>query len=167
MGYKSKEHLSSTQKKVRHPRRCIYAGEHKNTDITLARDILSLYITCKLGYSPIRHILGLSSDKKVEDVIRQHMLGRKCVDGSIGELYCPGSATIEECYKGIIQGCIKKYNTQEDPYNKKMMTTGKWTDDPIHKKSNKCPHCNTELQPEWVACPYCGRNLSTKQKSLF
>lgn len=165
---KTKEHLSSTQKKVKNPRRCIYDGPQKNTDSDLARDILSLYITCKLGYSPIRHILGLSSDKKIEDVIRQHMLGRKGVDGSIGELYCPGSKVLEECCVPIIQNLIHVYDTKNDPYVVEMMVSGKWSDDPISNKSNKCGHCGKDLQPDWISCPYCGehRNL-TKSKSLF
>jgi hypothetical protein len=168
MSTESRKHLSSTQRKVKQPRRCIYDGEHQNTDKTLARDILSLYITCKLGYSAIRHILGLPNDKKIEDVVRQHMVGRKGVDGAIGELQCPGSTTIEESYKTVVEQCMRDYKTQNDPYNVKMMTTGKWEDDPVAKKITTCAFCGKELEDSWVACPYCGKNRDAgKQKNLF
>lgn len=166
---KSKEHLSSTQKKVKQPRRCIYDGEKKNTEPELARDILSLYITCKLGYSAIRHVLGLNSDKKIEDVIRQHMLGRKGVDGTIGELSCPGSTEIEECYKSVVADAIRRYKTHEDEYNIKMMSTGKWSDDPVIKKPTTCRKCSRELDSEWKLCPFCGTHVKDEstQRKLF
>lgn len=165
---KSRQNLSSTQKKVKQPRRCIYSGENKNTNPELARDILSLYITCRLGYSAIRHVLGLSTDKKVEDVIRQHMLGRKGVDGTIGELSCPGSTEIYEYYKGVITEVVKRYGTESDPYVVEMLTTGKWKDDPVVKKQTTCLQCGKELQDDWISCPYCGKSRrSGTQRSLF
>lgn len=156
MSKKSTENLSSTQKKVKNPRRCIYDGDKKNTDPELARDIISLYVTCKLGYSPIRHIVGLSSDKKIEDVIRQHMLGRKDVDGTIGELSCPNSTEISESCMWLIQEYIQKYNTGEDAYIRKMLSNNKWNDDPITSKSKVCAFCGKPLESDWVSCPYCG-----------
>ena len=164
----SRENLSSTQKKVKQPRRCIYDGENKNTDPELARDILSLYITCELGYSPIRHLVGLNSDKKIEDTIRQHMLGRKGVDGSIGELYCPGSTCLPEEAKEVVSSIARKYKTKEDPYVKELLLTGKWKDDPIKATKKVCDHCGKELEKDWKVCPFCGtRKESGRQKSLF
>lgn len=161
----SKQYLSPTQKKVKKPRRCIYSGPHKNTDSDVAKDILSLYVTCKLGYSPICHILGLKKHKKIEDVIRQHMLGRKGVDGSIGELYCPSSKELEEQYIPIIKNLISQYNTQNDPYIVEMLNTGKWYDDSYPAK---CSSCGSELKGDWVACPFCGKSKTGKiQKQLF
>lgn len=165
---KEKEYFSTTQKKVKSPRRCVYEGENKNTEPDLARDIIVLYITCKLGYSAIRHILDLPSDKKIEDVIRQHMFGRKGVDGTIGELFCPGSTTLEEVYVPIIKEIVKKYNTGSDPYIVEMLTTGKWSDDPITKQIPYCKNCGKELDPEWVSCPFCGKSINYgKQIKLF
>jgi len=164
----SRQNLSSTQKKVKQPRRCIYSGEHKNTDPAVARDILSLYITCQLGYSPIRHVLGLLNDKKIEDVIRQHMLGRKGVDGTIGELCCPGCTEISEFCKSVIEDAVTRYNTKSDPYVIKMLTTGKWGDDPVVKKQTTCIKCGKELQDDWTHCPFCGANRKAgEQRSLF
>lgn len=156
---KVEEFLSPTQKKVMKPRRCVYDGEKKNTDPQIARDIISLYVTCKLGYSAIRHILGLPNDKKIEDVIRQHMLGRKGVDGNIGELYCPGSTEIEESCKHIISNMIQQYGTSEDQYNIRMMSTDKWFDDPVYMKINKCKKCGESIESNWKICPFCGQLL--------
>lgn len=162
----NKENLSSTQKKVKVPRPCVYSGDHKNTDVELARNIIILYVACKLGYTPIRHILGLPNDKKIEDVIRQHMLGRNKVDGSIGELYCPGTSNLEETYLSLIEEISKRYGTfNTDPYVKEMILTGKCPSDKKYDP-NMC-ECGKKLQDEWVACPFCGRKKPEKSKKLF
>lgn len=146
--------LSPTQAKVKKPRRVYYDGKKKNCDPELARDIIILYTTCKLGYSPIRHLLGLPNDKKIEDVIRQHMLGRNNVDGSIGELYCPGSKYIGDIEHQIVKNIASKYRTTDDPYVKDMITHNKWSDDPV-VYIPKCPKCGKVVEREWIACPFC------------
>ena len=71
----------------------------KNMDPEVARDMITLYVTCGLGYSPIRHILGYTSDKPIENVIRQHRLGRSITKhfGSWKEcrLSCPLSKQLD------------------------------------------------------------------------
>lgn len=164
------ENLTPTQKKVKKPRPVYYDGPKKNTDSDLAADIITLYVTCKLGYSPIRHIIGDKNDHKVEDVVRQHMLGRKDVDGEKGELRCPGSTEIEEYYISVIKHMIQKYGTSDDEYIVKMMTKGKWYDHPAYeKKLTACPRCGKEVQGDWVCCPYCGKRYAndSMQRKLF
>ena len=31
----------------------------------------------------------------------------------------------------------------------------------MEKKKNNCEHCGKEMQVEWIACPYCGKNKKT------
>lgn len=168
---KSNSNLTPTQKKVKKPRPVYYSGEKKNMDPEVACDILTLYITCKLGYSPIRCIIGDKNDHRIEDVVRQHMVGRKDVDGHFGELQCSGSKVIEEYYKPVIEHMIRKYGTQNDPYVLQMMNTGKWHDKPAYaKRITNCPKCGKDVEPEWKLCPFCGRSLKddgNNQKKLF
>lgn len=166
---KTNQNLTPPQKKVKKPRPVYYAGDKKNLDPDLACDILTLYITCKLGYSPIRHIIGAKNDHCIEDVVRQHMLGRKDVDGEKGELCCPGSKTIEEYYVPVIRHLVHKYNTAQDPYILEMFEKGTWKDHPAYeKKLTNCPRCNKDIESEWKLCPFCGYQLkSDGQKKLF
>lgn len=158
--------LSPTQKKVKKPRRVIYAGEHQNLDPSIARDIITLYIFCQLGYSPIRHVLDLPNDKKIEDVIRQHMLGRTKVDGTIGELACPGNTQLDTLKTKVVRKIADKYGTLEEPYVYNMLVTGRWSDDPISSDYGKC-ECGYKLEDYMVYCPMCGKRvLKSKQRSL-
>lgn len=157
--------LTPTQQKVKRARRVIYDGDNKNTDPDLARDIITLYVTCGLGYSPIRHLLGLKNDKKIEDVIRQHMLGRSGVDGSIGELNCP-SRQLDDVNTVIILQIANKYDTKDEEYVYKMLTSGTWKDDPVTSNYNKCD-CGTELESDWTFCPVCGKRLKTPRPKKF
>ena len=71
----TKQQLSPTQTDVNHPCPVKYKDNLKLQD--QARDIILLYIGAKLGYTPIKHIVGLKSDKLIENVVRQHMFGRQ------------------------------------------------------------------------------------------
>lgn len=164
-----KEDLNPSQKAVKKPRPVFYDGPKKNADPGVACDILTLYVGCKLGYSPIRHIIGWRNDKIIEDLVRHHMLGRKDVKGEKGELYCPGSTTMEEHCKPIVEFLAKKYHSTEDPYVAKLLATGKWSDDPAYKpKVRACPNCGCEFADDWQYCPKCGRNRDGDvQRKLF
>lgn len=151
-----KENLTPTQAKVKRARRVVYSGPNQNMKEEVARDIITMYVYCGLGYSPIRHVVGGKNDKKVEDVIRQHMLGRSGVDGTIGELNCPSSTTLNEISTKIIMKMAEKYDTLKDDYVDTMLKTGKWKDDPVGADYNKC-ECGWEMDGEWTFCPNCGK----------
>lgn len=152
--------LTPSQAKVKRPRPIRYEGEEKNCEAYIARDIITLYVTCGLGYSPIRHILGLDTDKLIEDVVRQHMLGRHNADGTIGELKCPPKKSLDSTAITIINEMTnQRYNTYSDPYIVDMINNKTWSDDPVYTKPLKCS-CGAELQPEWRICPYCGDTRS-------
>ena len=151
-----KENLTPTQTKVKRARRIVYSGDNKNMDPELARDIITLYVGFGLGYSPIRHIVGYANDKRIEDVIRQHMFGRSGVDGSIGELTCPASPTLDEVSTKFIMNLASKYETLNDDYVDTMLKTGRWKDDPVTSTYNNC-ECGYEMDKEWTFCPNCGK----------
>lgn len=165
----SKENLTPTQKNVKRGRPLFYDGPHKNADPKVARDIVSMYVTCGMGYSAIRHVIGHKNDKFIEDVIRQHMFGRKNVKGDDGEIYCPGSSTLHGRFKDLVQYYVHKYGTNNDPYVIEMMTTGKCGDDPAYnKKLQNCPKCGEAWHDRWVRCPICEwRKDGAIQKKLF
>lgn len=151
-----KVNLTPAQAKVKRARRVVYSGPEKNLEPEVARDIIVLYVGCGLGYSPIRHIIGGHNDKRIEDVIRQHMLGRSGVDGTIGELSCPSSSTLNEVSTKIIMSIASKYDTLEEDYVREMLTTGRWKDDPVGADYNNCS-CGYELDKGWIFCPNCGK----------
>lgn len=151
---KNTQLLSPSQQKVKRPRPVRYDGNKKNCEDYMARDIITLYVYCGLGYSPIRHILGLENDKLIEDVVRQHMLGRTKADGSIGELPCPAKKTLSDSTKAIVNEFAARYETFNDRYIIEMVQTGTWKDDPVYKDVT-CS-CGAKLDPKWRLCPYCG-----------
>jgi len=148
------QNLTPAQKKVKRPRPVRYDGPNKNLNDFVARDIITLYLTCGLGYSPIRHILGLETDKKIEDVVRQHMLGRTKANGAEGELYCPPQKNLTQLSRSIINQLTVMYETYSDPYIIEMLDKGVWKDDPVYN-SIKCV-CGADLDPSWKLCPFCG-----------
>lgn len=159
------EHLTPAQKKVKQKRHLIYEGEHANYSAEKARDIIELYLVHQLGYSPIRHILGEPNDHRIEDVIRQHMFGRKEIDCDAGELRCPGSSDLTpESAKRIIE-LSEKYGTNNDPYILEITSSGRWRDDPV--VSNKCPTCGNKIKEEDHFCSNCGRKVNRKEKKLY
>ena len=153
-----------TNKNKRNPKVVRYSGSNKNCDPGMAVDIITLYVTCKLGYSPIRHILGLPSDKSIEHVIRHHKLGRKNTDLDDSNLKCPGDTSISDTSLSIIRNLIVKYHTESDAYNTFMLSRKQWYDDPVGKKSKSenrmCIKCQYTLDPEWNICPKCGTPVS-------
>lgn len=151
------ECLSPTQRKVKRPRRVIYDKDKAKQQ--KARHIIELYVVCKLGYSPIRHIMNLPNDKFIEDVIRQHMLGRSGVDGSIGELYCPVAKVLDPKAMYCVKSIVAYYHTQDDPYVKQMLSTGTWKDDPVRIGPKTCKSCGKELKDEWNYCPFCNTKI--------
>lgn len=168
----NEDNLTPTQKVVKKSRPVFYDGPNKNADPDTARDIITMYVTFGMGYSAIRHVIGAKSDRLIEDIIRQHMFGRKSVDIE-GELYCPGSSTLDGRFKSLVQELVKKYGTGTDPYIVEMLTTGRCGDDPAYgKKLKSCPKCEkvweTGWNPDWVCCPFCGwKRDGERQKRLF
>lgn len=150
----TQQYLTPSQKAVKHPRRIIYGGSKQNCDPELGRDIIVLYVQCGLGYSPIRHIIGAKNDKIIENVVRQHMLGRNKVNFESGELLCPGSKYISNLNHKIIEHMVSKYGTGDDPYIKHMLIHNKWSDDPV-VYIKKCPSCGKKVESDWKACPHC------------
>ena len=138
-----------------------YDGPNKKLDNDTGVDIITLYVTCKLGYSPIRHIIGAKNDKIIEDVIRQHRLGRALSKRDDGykecRLRCPGDNNLDEESTRLITKIASKYGTIEAEYVQTMLASGRWTDDPVTSDNNKCPNCNNILDdPSYVFCPFCG-----------
>jgi hypothetical protein len=37
---------------------------------------------------------------------------------------------------------------------------------PRARAPSSCPHCNTEVQPDWKACPYCGESLAARRTDI-
>lgn len=164
--------LTPTQRMVRRPRKVSYYKECEVNyiDPEIARDIISLYVTCQLGYSAIRHVIGLESDKQVEDVIRQHLLGRNSKPIVIkykgekhsfyGELPCPASKEISETSARIIRDLVEsKYHTENDPYVRQMINTNRWWDDPVKKGGCRCPECGQKVRASAKFCNHCGATL--------
>lgn len=149
--------LTPSQMKVKKPRVVNYSNDIYKQQY--GRDIITLYVACGLGYSPIRHILGLRNDKLIEDVVRQHMLGRSNVDSENGELYCPQSKKLDVYTSFIIKYMCERYGTMTDPYIKSMFETGKWKDDPVTLSKKICPYCSKEMEKDWLFCPYCNTQL--------
>lgn len=168
---KSRHELNYSQKKVKKPRPVYYDGPDKNVDPDMGRDILVLYIHGQLGYSPIRCILGLSNDHAIEDVVRQHMLGRKDVDGAQGELYCPSQKVISEECIPLIKRLAKKYGTEDNEEVQRMLHLGEWRDVPAYEKRvTECPKCGkARADMSWAYCPFCRTDYSgvVNQRKLF
>lgn len=158
----SRETLTPTQKIVKRPGKCRYAGEDKNVEPEVARWIITLYLTCRLGYTPIKHILGLANDKVIENVVRQHGLGRSQVRHDIGELKCKGDKHIQDWYMPVIIEAMTEFGTRNNAYNEKMITTRTWNDE-SRGQDKFCRNCGKELKPEWIRCPYCSSGHSTKK----
>lgn len=152
------------QEKVKTAPTIRYRGENKNCDEQFARDVITLYLTCKLGYAPIRRILGQKSEKKINSIIRQHGLCRKDPkksDSSDAQLFCPSSKTISEIDSKLIRDIAKQYGTLESEYVSNMLRTGVWTDEK-RTDSWKCPNCGTKYDEKesWDFCPKCGRRIN-------
>lgn len=153
---KKLENLTPTQRKVKQPRRVRYDGKRCNLDPETARLIIELYMVHGLGYSPIRHILGLPTEKRIEDVVRQHMLGRNNVDGEAGELLCPSVSHLSDDSARRIKEICYIQGTLDDDYIQDMLEYRRWYDDPVYpSKFNTCK-CGKEKNVEWSFCPYCG-----------
>ena len=148
--------LTPSQAKCKRPRVVNYKDD--KTKQQKARDIIILYVECGLGYSPIRHVIGLPNDKLVEDVIRQHMLGRNNVDEANGELFCPQSRYLSDSQVSTIKRISSHYMTENDPYVLDMIDSRKWSDEPAYKP-NTCKTCGTLLDPEWLYCPFCNTKM--------
>lgn len=148
----------------------MYEGPDKKIDSDVGVDILTLYITCGLGYSPIRHILRLKNDKLIEDVIRQHRLGRSITSKPGYErecrLRCPRASKLDEVSTQIIKRLVEKYNSISDDYVYLMLTTGSWKDDPVTSDYYKC-ECGFELEKEFEFCPKCGKRLKIHRTRKF
>lgn len=155
----TKQQLSPTQTDVKHPCPVKYKDNLKLQD--QARDIILLYIGAKLGYTPIKHIVGLKSDKLIENVVRQHMFGRQDIKWDKGELPCPNSKALDEFSAFLVIKIAKKWNTLQDPYVDKMIHNNKWYDESNLKKSKltKCKHCGFESDKKFKFCPMCGEAL--------
>lgn len=65
------------QSRVKRSRPVYYSGPKKNCDPERARHIIEMYLVGQMGYTPIRYIIGDENEHRIENVIRQHMLGRK------------------------------------------------------------------------------------------
>lgn len=148
-----------------------YEGPNKKLDHEVGLDILTLYIVCGLGYSPIRHIIGVKNDKIIEDVIRQHRLGRSLTRKEDGykecRLRCPKASTLDEFTTQVVLRVAKKYGTENDEYVYKMLTTGTWKDDPVGADYYKCKKCGNECMLTWDVCPNCGELLHPKRPKKF
>lgn len=139
-------------------RKVIYSGDNQNLQSEQGRDIITLYVFCGLGYSPIRHILGMRNDKRIEDVVRQHNLGRNNVLGDKGELVCPIHKTLTDEEVTVIKTIALKYDTYGDTYVMDMVDKKTWYDDPVSSNIEKCV-CGEAVSSEWEYCPHCGTKL--------
>lgn len=149
-----------------------YDGPDKKLESDTGVDILTLYIVCGLGYSPIRHIIRAKNDKIIEDVIRQHRLGRSLTRKEDGykecRLRCPGSNRLDELTTQIVLRIAQKHGTEDEDYVHNMLITGMWSDDPVGADYNKCKVCGNDLNPEWIICPICQTRIkSTRPKSFI
>ena len=156
MPSKNNRLLTPSQMKCKKPRVVNYADDPEKQQ--KARDIIVLYVECGLGYSPIRHIIGCKNDKLVEDVIRQHMLGRNNVDEKNGELFCPQCRYLSEFQKSIIIQKASRYLTQDDSYIIDMLANGTWSDDPAYGPKI-CKVCGNKVEDSWTYCPNCASKL--------
>lgn len=145
------------QEKVKGAQIIRYRGQYKNCDEQFARDVITLYVTCKLGLAPIRRVLGQKSEKKIDGIRRQHGLGRKNMlagDNEDTKLDCPSSKTISQLDVQIIRSIAAQYGTLDDPYVANMLRTGRWKNENRTRVTRcKCGHTWSE---DDVFCPKCG-----------
>lgn len=165
---KSAENLTPSQMKVKQPRpvRYVHKGvsaemkkKYRYIEPEEARQIITLYMVCGLGYSPIRQVMGYDDDKKIEDVIRQHMLGRGKVDAENGELHCPPINPLTEKTTKMIYEISEYRGTLEDPYVKEMFKIGRWWDEPARAKEYKCECGYVITDQSFDFCPRCGKEV--------
>ena len=156
MPSKKQKLLTPSQMKCKKPRVVNYKDDLEKQQ--RARDAIVLYVECGLGYSPIRHVLGCGNDRLVEDVIRQHMLGRNNVDDENGELFCPQSRYLSDYQKTIVSMKAKRYLTDVDPYVIDMLDSGKWSNDPVCGPKI-CKICGNKVKDSWMYCPNCASKL--------
>lgn len=137
----------------------------KNIDKELAVDIVSLYVTCGLGYSPIRHIIGAEDDKVIEDVIRQHRFCRHLKKHKDAwkecRLICPGKKFLDHTTKLIVEKIATKRGTTDEYYVRDMLESGVWKDDPVYPSNDgKCPACGADLVEGSLFCHMCGKSIT-------
>lgn len=170
----NKRCLTPSQQKVKQPRPVHYSSSQQLTfesskklryvDPEDGRYIILLYVTCGLGYSAIREVMGYKNDKIIEDVVRQHMLGRGKVDCMNGELECPPINPLNEFTAYIIKTVAKYRGTLNSEYVSKMLATGRWWDQPVKPKVHKCKCGYTITDSSFKHCPMCGIDLSFRAK---
>lgn len=162
---KKKSSDKKSKKTSRPPRPIRYRGQKRHFSDEYGRDIITLYVTCGLGYSPIRMLMGFSTDSKIERVIYQHHIFRTNPDSHADtDLQAPSNTTIPDVYMPIIRAIANKYGTSDHPYVSTMLETQKWYDLPVSKEQdllydfqNTCRNCSAKLDPKWDFCPKCGK----------
>ena len=167
----SKKKKAEKSERKPKPRVVRYRGEKANFTDSLGCDIITLYLTCKLGYAPIRMIMGLSNDSKIERVIYQHKLFRADPDNhDVTDLQAESATKIDDIYMPIIKDRINKYNTADHPYIAKMLKTQTWYDlDPSKERDliadfeGRCRNCSSKLDPKWDFCPKCGKRRNVEK----
>lgn len=143
--------MTPSQAKCKKPRIVNYKDDHKKQSD--ARDIIMLYVGCGLGYTPIRLILNLPNDKLIEDVVRQHMIGRNDTDDEIGELYCPPSKHLSPLMRQLVKEISIRHDTLKMTKVAHLVETGNWP------KKVTCVGCGREMNSDFSYCPYCGNHL--------
>ena len=127
------------------------------------RDIITMYVTLGLGESAVRHVIGAEDDKLIEDVVRQHNLGRNNIDSGqrvyTTKLYCPNKKELSSLDVRIIQHLCDKYGTLSDPYNVKLIRNKTWNNDPSYMKNKNCRNCGHTVPFENNFCPMCGYQI--------
>ena len=160
----NKDDLNVFQKNVKRPCPVRYGHKKGEVDPEKARYIIELYVCCGLGYSPIRHILGLPNDKIIENVIRQHGFGRKGIKPEKGELFCPSKKKLDSKSAYIIKDAAEYFGTSSDEYIIQMLKCGYWCDDPVCSNPNKCSCGYIIEDPNFNLCPMCGREIHKSNK---
>lgn len=158
---------SPCQKMIKRPRPINYRAFPEIQDV--CRDIVVMYVYLGLGESAIRHIIGDTDDKLIEDVVRQHNFGRNNINkGELTcttKLYCPNKKELTQRDVEIIRSFCDKYETLSDPYNIKVMEDKTWNNDPSYVKERTCPNCgNAILVFEDNFCSRCGYKLRRNVK---
>lgn len=103
-----------------------FKGQVQQND---AKNILLLYL-CGLGYSPIRHILGMRySETSIARIVTNHKLGRREVAGDEGYLCCKAQNPYSDFTAMVVNTISNYYGTVNDEYITNMVATRLWHDE--------------------------------------
>lgn len=127
-----------------------YRGTDANFDPELARDIITLYVTCSFGPRAIQHVLGLPCPRPIYDVLSQHNL---CLNDNVDacvefELHRDTSRRLQSYQRQVVYAMIKKYSTADDSRVVSLLTAS----ESAEPDAVQTGHRAVKVRPVKVTC---------------